>query len=155
MKIVSMNVGVPRKIQWRDREVVTSIFKSPVMGPVMVYRLNLEGDRQSDLEMVTQPRIPSYKLGLRLGRMDIVKRFLASNRSGVYFSVMKEGDVAIGDTVGRIKEDGERISVMEINRAVANGGEDPLFLHRAAQHPVLPTGLREHFLAQSASTERT
>ena len=67
MKIVSMNVGVPRKIEWRDREVVTSIFKSPVMGPVMVYRLNLEGDRQSDLEMVTQPRIPSYKLGLRLG----------------------------------------------------------------------------------------
>jgi MOSC domain-containing protein YiiM len=216
MKIVSINVGVPRKIQWRDREVVTSIFKSPVVGPVMVYRLNLEGDRQSDLEnhggrskalyaysaehyeawrkelpdiglswgmfgenftieglqeentyigdhfrigqalvMVTQPRIPCYKLGLRLGRKDIVKRFLASNRSGVYFSVMKEGEVAIGDTVDRIKEDGERISVMEINRAVANGGEDSLFLHRAAQHPVLPAGLREHFLTQSASTERT
>ncbi len=203
-------------IQWRGREVVTSIFKSPVAGPAMLYRLNLEGDRQSDLEnhggkskalyaypaehyqawrkelpdlelswgmfgenltieglqeentyigdhflvgralvMVTQPRIPCYKLGLRLGRDDIVKRFLASNRSGVYFSVIEEGEVAIADTVERIKQDGERISVMEINRAVANGGDDPLFLHRAAQHPMLPSGLREHFLSQLASTART
>ena len=50
MRIVSVNVGQPRKVIWRDQEVVTGIFKSPVEGPVMVRRLNLEGDRQADLE---------------------------------------------------------------------------------------------------------
>ncbi len=50
MKIVSINVGLPRRILWKDREVTTSIFKSPVNGPVMMRRLNLDGDRQSDLE---------------------------------------------------------------------------------------------------------
>lgn len=215
MKIVSINVGQPQKIQWRDREVVTSIFKSPVTGPVLVRRLNLDGDRQSDLEnhggaskavyaypaehyqawrnevpgmnlswgmfgenltidglreenayigdvfrvghavlMVTQPRIPCYKLGLRLGRDDMVKRFLESNRSGIYFSVMKEGQIAIGDPVKRIQQDEDRISVMEINRAVANGGDHFSIMRRAVQHRVLPPGLREHFLTQLASTER-
>ncbi len=51
MTIVAVSVGTPRKVQWRAREVVTSIFKTPVAGPVMVRRHNLEGDRQSDLSV--------------------------------------------------------------------------------------------------------
>ena len=50
MRVVSVNVGLPQRYLWHDREVLTSIFKSPVNGPVMLCRLNLEGDRQSDLE---------------------------------------------------------------------------------------------------------
>jgi MOSC domain-containing protein YiiM len=215
MKIVSINVGLPQRFWWKDREVITSIFKSPVPGPLMLYRMNLEGDRQSDLDnhggknkalyaypaehyeawrkelpgtelawgafgenltiaglreedsyigdlfrigqaivRVTQPRIPCYKLGIRLGRDDIVKLFLASNRSGVYFSVVQEAEVAIGDVVERVQVDRERISVAEINRAIANGGEDTSLLERAVQHPVLPSGLRQHFLTQLASADR-
>ena len=47
--------------------------------------------------MVTQPRMPCYKLGIRFNRVDIIKRFLVSERSGFYFSVLKEGEVGAGD----------------------------------------------------------
>lgn len=49
MRIVSINVGTPRAVQWRGKEVTTSIFKAPVSGAVRVERLNVAGDRQSDL----------------------------------------------------------------------------------------------------------
>ena len=51
MKLVSINVGLPREIQWNGKTVLTSIFKAPVAGLVKVGRLNLEGDRQSDLNV--------------------------------------------------------------------------------------------------------
>jgi MOSC domain-containing protein YiiM len=215
VRVVSVNVGLPKTYLWKDREVLTSIFKFPVNRPVMMYRLNLEGDRQSDLEnhggiskavyaypaehyeiwrselpgvqlpwgafgenltiegireddtfigdqfrigrallMVTQPRIPCYKLNLRLNRDDMIKRFLESNRSGIYFSVVEEGEIAAGNTVERIKTDLDRISVVEINRAVANGEANVSVMQRAVQHKVLPSGLRGHFLTQLASVEQ-
>jgi MOSC domain-containing protein YiiM len=49
--------------------------------------------------VVTQPRLPCFKLGLRFGRDDIVRRFLASGRTGFYFRVVGEGDVAAGDPI--------------------------------------------------------
>ena len=49
MKVVAVSVGLPRDVVWRGRTVRTSIFKEPVAGPVAVERLNLAGDRQSDL----------------------------------------------------------------------------------------------------------
>jgi MOSC domain-containing protein YiiM len=49
MKLVSINVGLPREVQWNGKTVLTSIFKAPLAGRVKVGRLNLEGDRQSDL----------------------------------------------------------------------------------------------------------
>jgi len=49
MKVVSLNVAVPRTVVWKDHEVRTGIFKEPVEGPVMMRRLNLDGDRQADL----------------------------------------------------------------------------------------------------------
>src|SRR5437764_5732122 len=49
MQVISINVGLPREVAWRDQIVRTSIFKQPVSGRVQVDRLNIEGDRQSDL----------------------------------------------------------------------------------------------------------
>src|SRR5712692_6161744 len=49
MKIVSINAGLPREVDWRGKSVRTSIFKQPVAGRVRVERLNVEGDRQADL----------------------------------------------------------------------------------------------------------
>ncbi len=49
MEVISVNVGLPREIGWRGLNVHTSIFKRPVDGSVMVRRLNLDGDQQSDL----------------------------------------------------------------------------------------------------------
>jgi MOSC domain-containing protein YiiM len=51
MKLLSVNVGQPREIEWRGELVRTSIFKEPVRGRVRVATLNLEGDRQSDLSV--------------------------------------------------------------------------------------------------------
>ena len=48
MRIETVSVAGPRVVRWKDRDVSTSIFKTPVAGPVMVRRHNLEGDRQSD-----------------------------------------------------------------------------------------------------------
>jgi MOSC domain-containing protein YiiM len=48
MNVETVAVGEPRVVPWLGREVETSIFKSPVHGPVRVVRHNLEGDRQSD-----------------------------------------------------------------------------------------------------------
>ncbi len=49
--------------------------------------------------LVTQPRVPCYKLGIRFGRDDMVKRFLRSGRSGFYLAVVREGEVAPGGRV--------------------------------------------------------
>ena len=51
MTIEAVSVGAPRLVIWKDREILTSIFKAPVAGPVWVRRHNLEGDRQSDLSV--------------------------------------------------------------------------------------------------------
>ncbi len=49
--------------------------------------------------IVTQPRLPCYKLGLRFGRDDIIKRFLDSGRTGFYCAVLEEGEIQAGDPI--------------------------------------------------------
>ena len=53
--------------------------------------------------VVTQPRLPCYKLGIRFGRKDILKRFLQSGRTGFYFAVTTEGEVGAGDAIELIE----------------------------------------------------
>ena len=64
--------------------------------------------------VVTQPRLPCYKLGIRLGRADIVKRFLASRRTGFYLSVAVEGDVAAGDALEVLERHPAGVSIPEL-----------------------------------------
>src|SRR5213594_2712160 len=49
--------------------------------------------------MVTEPRMPCYKLGLRFGRSDIIRQFLESERNGFYLAVLAEGEVGAGDQI--------------------------------------------------------
>lgn len=51
MKIVSIQVGRPREIEFRGKPMTTSIFKSAVQKPVRVGKTNIEGDEQSDLRV--------------------------------------------------------------------------------------------------------
>src|SRR6266851_1777434 len=160
MKLLSVNVGLPRDVISKGRLVTTGIFKEPVEGRVRLRTLNLDGDRQADLKVhggidkavyaypaehydywrselpgvelpwgmfgenftvegmlesgvnigdefrigsaelvVTQPRLPCYKLAVKFGRDDIIKRFLGSGRTGFYFAVLKEGEVGAGDSI--------------------------------------------------------
>ena len=51
MRVLSVNVGLPREVSWRGKPVTTGIFKEPVAGPVPIRTLNLDGDRQADLRV--------------------------------------------------------------------------------------------------------
>ena len=66
--------------------------------------------------VVTQPRLPCYKLGIRFGREDMVKRFLASRRTGFYLSVAVEGDIGAGDTIEIVERHPAAVSIPELLR---------------------------------------
>jgi MOSC domain-containing protein YiiM len=204
MKVVSVSVGLPREVIWRGRAVETSIFKAPVAGSVRVGRLNLEGDRQSDLTVhggaekavyvypsehyefwrkelpgvelpwgsfgdnlttegldesihigdrlligsaefvVTQPRMPCYKLALRFDRLDIIKRFLQSGRTGFYLSVSCEGELATRDSV-TLQPGGASVSVSDVVSLYAADADNQELLRRASELQALPEAWRDYF----------
>jgi len=209
VKVVSVNVGLPREVVWNGKTVRTGIFKSPVAGAVAVRGVNLEGDGQADLEVhggpdkavyaypsehlpfwreaypeveigpgvfgenltlegwseenvhlgdrfragtaelvVTQPRIPCFKLGLRFGRPDVVKRFLLEDRSGIYLNIAAPGEVAAGDAFERIAEDPRRVSVADVVRIYRGELDDPGLLRRATEVPSFPEEYRRRFRAK-------
>ncbi|MGA7623466.1 MAG: MOSC domain-containing protein [Candidatus Acidiferrales bacterium] len=213
MKVLSINVALPRLIPWKGQTFKTSIFKEPVRGHVMMRRLDLDGDKQADLSVhggpnkavyaypsehysfwrselpdmdlrwgafgenltteglnetdihigdrfrigeatvvVTQPRVPCFKLAAKFQRDDILKRFLASGRSGFYFSVVEEGMVAAGDSIERIETDENGISVTDINN-LFRGDKDIALLRRATVLDPLPVDWREHFSQKLARLE--
>jgi MOSC domain-containing protein YiiM len=206
MHVVSVNVGSPRAVRWKGREVTTGIFKEPVEGRIPLRRVNLDGDGQADLTVhggaekavyayplehyafwreelgrelpfgsfgenltvlwlpleheaavgdrfrvgsvelrVTQPRLPCYKLGIRFGREDMVKRFLASGRTGYYLAVEVEGDVGAGDRVERIARHPAGIPVSEITRVYASERNDVAAIQRLVQLDALPEDWRSYF----------
>lgn len=212
MRIVSVNVGLPRPVLWHGREVMTGIFKEPAAGRVAVRMLNLDGDRQADLTVhggvhkavyaypsehypfweeelereglpwgtfgenlstegwleeevflgdrfragtaelvVAQPRMPCFKLALKLGRDDVLQTFLESGRSGFYFAVLREGELGAGDAIERIHEDENRVSIHDTVRLYLDrdGRSDPGLLRRIVRVEALPESWREHFMKQA------
>jgi len=98
--------------------------------------------------IVTQPRLPCYKLGVRFQADDMVKRFLASGRTGFYLAVTREGDVGAGDEIEVIAQDPNAVSVSEITRLYVTkryGDLDLASVRRALQVTVLPESWKEYF----------
>lgn len=214
MRVVSVNVGKPRTVSWNGREVLTSIFKDPVNGPVAVAPHNLAGDEQSDLTvhggptkavyaypsehysfwqgeyptvdfawgqfgenltveglnetrlhvgdrlrvgmaelMVTEPRMPCFKLGVRFGSMDVVKRFQDARRPGFYLAVIRAGTVAAGDAIEVVGVNDQRVSVNDIVRVHLDDKRDWETMERALRIGCLPAQWREEFATRLA--ERT
>jgi MOSC domain-containing protein YiiM len=206
MRVVSVNVGKPREVEWKGKIVSTSIFKEPVTGRVAMRRLNLDGDRQADLSVhggpekavyvypaehyqfwrnefpnmelpwsmfgenltveglqedtvnigdqfrigsarvvVTQPRMPCYKLGIKFKRDDILKRFLVSGRSGFYLAVLEEGEVEAGDPITLIKRNENGVTVADITRLYTSDKHNLSALRKAVAVEALPEGWREYF----------
>lgn len=206
MKIISINVGLPRLAIRNGESVSTGIFKEPVAGRVMLRTLNLDGDRQADLSvhggpskavyvypsehyaywkrelpemdlpwgmfgenfttaglleseinigdkfhigsaqvMVTEPRMPCYKLGIRFGRTDIIKRFLVSERSGFYLAVLKEGEVGAGDKFEPLARDANNVRVSDITRLYTRDKHNAALLRRAIAVDALPESWRGYF----------
>ena len=215
MKVISLNVGLPRVVESHGEPVVTGIFKEPVEGPVMLRTLNLDGDRQADLTvhggiskavyayplehyefwrrelpemelsygmfgenfttegllendanvgdrfsvgeaelMVTEPRLPCYKLGIKFGRADIIRKFLQSRRTGFYFAVIKEGQVQAGDELELLSRDANNITIADITRLYAFEKDDLNTLRRAVKLNALSESWREYFQKQLQNRER-
>ena len=209
MKILSINVGLPREVTWQGKVVTTGIFKESVDAPVMLRTLNLDGDGQADLTvhggvtkavyaypsehygywrtelpgvdlpvgmfgenftteglleeavyvgdrfrigqaevMVTEPRMPCYKLGIKFGRADIIKRFLASRRTGFYFAVIREGMVAVEDTIELIGREQQDISIADITRLYGFEKDDVKAMRRAIKVEALPESWKGYFQHQ-------
>ncbi len=213
MKLISVNVGQPRTVEWQGRLVETSIFKTPVAGPVALRTLNLDGDRQADLSVhggahkavyvypsehysfwrgelpgvempwgmfgenftsaglledvrigdrfrigsaeviVSEPRVPCYKLSLKFGRADMVKRFLASGRTGFYVRVANEGVVQAGDAIELISRTENSVSVTDVTHLYASKRPDPVTLRRAADLEALSDAWRDFLRDRLAQIE--
>jgi MOSC domain-containing protein YiiM len=97
---------------------------------------------------VTEPRMPCYKLGIRFGRTDIIKRFLASGRTGFYFSVGREGEVGAGDEVELLGRDENNVTVADIVRLYTRDRGDFETMRRAVAVEALPEKWRQHFRQQ-------
>jgi MOSC domain-containing protein YiiM len=206
MRLISVNVGLPRVVMSNGDPVSTGIFKEPVVGRVMLRTLNLDGDRQADLSvhggpskavyvypsehydywkhelpemklpwgmfgenfttvglfeselnigdkfrvgsaivMVTEPRMPCYKLGIRFGRSDIVKRFLASERTGFYFAVLQEGEVEAGDPIELTERSKDSLKVSDITRLYTREKHNVGLLRSAIKVAALPESWRSYF----------
>lgn len=95
---------------------------------------------------VTQPRVPCYKLELRFGRDDIIKRFLWSGRSGFYFAVVEPGDVRAGNEIEIIERDKNGVSVADIYRLFVGQTDDPELRERAMKIDALPRIWKQQLL---------
>lgn len=218
-RVISVNVGLPREVQWKGRMVRTAIFKEPVRGGVTLRRHNLDGDRQADLIVhggpekavyvypaehyplwreelpgvelpwgmfgenltvsglresvvgigdhlrigtaelvVTQPRVPCYKLGVRFGRADMTKRFYLAGRTGFYVAVAREGEVAAGDGIEILEREPHGVTVADIYTAYRADHDhhsaldrDTLdTMRRAATLEALPESWRLYFAQRLA-----
>ena len=216
MRVISVNIGLPREVIFNGQVITTGIFKDPVQGRIKLRKLNFEGDKQADLTVhggidkavysypaehydywrkqvpniemswgifgenltteglienavnigdrfeigsskvvVTQPRMPCYKLGIRFGRMDIIKRFMSSGRPGIYFKVLREGEVCEGDDIKLISRDENNVSVRDIVRLyISNRDSEGIeTMRRAIRIRDLPEGWRYHFQEQIEQLE--
>ncbi len=177
MKIVSVNVSLPRTVEHEGRTVSTGIYNKPVAGRVKVNKLNLDGDGQADLSVhggidkavyfydlesyhywrqelgrndlafghfgenftvegmpddqihigdifrvgsalleVTYPRVPCFKLDMKMGLPGFSRQFATSGRLGFYCRVIEEGEVGAGDPIDRVEVGPERVTVREFAR---------------------------------------
>jgi MOSC domain-containing protein YiiM len=102
----------------------------------------------SALLMVTEPRMPCYKLGIKFGRSDIIRRFLVSERTGFYFAVLQEGEVGAGDQIEMVERGKEAVRVNDITRLFSRDKQNAALLRRAIETEALPESWKEHFRQQ-------
>ncbi len=100
---------------------------------------------------VTQPRQPCFKLGIRFGRADMVKRFTSSGRCGFYVSIVREGDLGRGDAIEVTHRAVGSVCVADIFAWKMGADPSPEQLRRAASIDALPPSWREHFRSRLAA----
>ena len=105
--------------------------------------------------VATQPRMPCYKLGVKFGRMDIIKKFLKSEKSGIYFKVIKEGEIVINDTIKLIKKDNNNITIKNIVELITKEDkENTILMEKADKVQDLPQGWKNYFLEKLSHSKK-
>ena len=99
----------------------------------------------SAIVMATEPRMPCYKLGIRFGRSDIIKRFLASERTGIYFAVLQEGEVGVGDPMELIEKSQDSVRLSDITALYTREKQNDGLLRRAIEVAALPESWKDYF----------
>ncbi len=206
MKLLSVNVSLPKEITFKGKTVRTGIFKVPVEGRVKVKALNIDGDGQADLighggefravyvysfdnydywkrELgrtdfqygqfgenftvdrmldedvhvgdvfrigtalfeVTQPRVPCYKLAIKMNVEGFYGRILQSGRLGFYFRVLEEGEVGAGDAIEKVKMDPVSLTIVEVNKLMYFDKDNIDGFRKSLRVPALPPGWRVTF----------
>ncbi len=209
MKLVSVNVGLAREIEYAGKKEKTGIYKDPVLGAVMLRQLSLDGDQQVDprnhggvgravyvypyehyeywsvelgrddltygifgenfttlglLEttvrigdryrvgqaeiVITQPRMPCYKLGIRMQYPGIVKRMTAARRHGFYGGVVSMGQVRAGDPISLVWQDPLGLTVDDVIRIHTRDTDDVETLQKAVASHALAGEYRERYRNQ-------
>ena len=100
--------------------------------------------------VISQPRLPCYKLGIRFGRDDMIKRFLASGRTGFYLAVAVEGDVGAGDTIDIIERHPAAVSIPELLSMYLKEGATTARLRETIAIPALSDSWRRDLQKQLA-----
>lgn len=215
MRLMSVNVSLPRTVRHQGRSIPTGIFKKPVPGRTLLRQLNLDGDGQADLRVhggpdkavcvyplkhydfwrrelkrhvldpgyfgenftvdglleenvhigdifrvgqalvqVTQPRVPCFKLAMKLELPGFPRQFLESRRSGFYLRVLEEGEVGPGDAILRVKIDPGRVSVRQVFELAFFDLENVKALRQALRVAALAASWREDFQSELDKTER-
>ncbi|MBD2721960.1 MOSC domain-containing protein [Hymenobacter armeniacus] len=209
MRILSVNVGRPRTLEWIGRGITTAIFKEPVAGPVSLEGNNLAGDQQADLRVhggpdkavyayasehytyweaelqpgalvgpaafgenlttagllerdvrigdefkmgtavlrAAQPRQPCYKLNLRFNDPEMVSRFVAAGRSGIYFQVLQPGVVQAGDAIELSRRSPYAVTIQDVTDMYYGVLQSPAAVQELLSIPYLPASVRRHFTA--------
>ena len=95
--------------------------------------------------MITEPRMPCYKLGIKFGRSDMVKKFMASARTGFYFAVLQEGEVGAGDAIELIETSKDRFKLSDITALYTHEKHNIGLLRRAIEVEALPESWKNYF----------
>lgn len=83
--------------------------------------------------VVTQPRMPCYKLGIRLGDPGMVRRFYKSGKWGFYLAVVEEGEIETGDRIVRSGGDGNGVTLADVARCFLDPEVDSAFVSKVLE----------------------
>ena len=206
MRVLSVNVSMPKEVPYKEKTITTGIFKEPVEGRIMLRSLNLDGDGQADLKghggvhkavyvfsheyyvhwkreleraefpygqfgenftvegmtdetiyvgdvfrvggalvEVSQPRVPCFKLALRMDDPRFLQPFMAHALVGYYLRVLEEGEVGAGDPFERVRTDPGGMTVGEMFRLLYHDKDKRAGAQRALRIKALSPGWRGSF----------
>lgn len=100
----------------------------------------------SALLQVTQPRVPCYKLGIKMRDPKIVKKFMQAQRTGFYLRVLEEGEIGAGDVIELVDTDPLAMTVQQVNHLLYFDKRNIEGIRKAAQIEALSPGWRGSFL---------